>query len=1553
MEIVWSGVDAERHSTPGNGCGDGVDAADARGKGNEGTAQRIAGHVRVPEMERNVSMSNIGNGMKHRESMRETAQSGMADTPAAQTGMQSVAQAGAQEEARAAQQASVPTQTGDVRWTPEQAEAITRRGQNLLVAAAAGSGKTAVLVERIKRLILEERCPIDRMLIVTFTNAAASEMKEKIEKAIRKEIERVAEALAAAGAEGSASARSLAEAKAEAEAGVDGAACGQDGNHAGKQSSARRDSSDAARAALQRDLVFLKRQLDLLPNANISTFHAFALEVIRRFFYLIDVEPNFKICDNSRQMILRGQAMDELLEEFFEADDAAFYEFLKSFSGDRNENRFRQMIESTFDTIQSLPEPAEWLREKVEELNPARGIEAFAESAVMRELWEDTEARLARAKAQLLKTAEFAALHSLEGVRELTLADLGMAEELETLAAARDFDGMVSRLDGFRLKTLSKKIFAETADFDESAMADVREMVEQNRAPLKSCAKDLKTAYFYDVFQSIAEDVHAGYPSACFFARALLRYGEIYAEKKREKGLLDFNDIEHNAYEILKDAEAAAFYREKFLHIFVDEYQDSNVIQEALIERLQSGRNLFTVGDIKQSIYMFRLAEPEIFRARYHRYDALTAEQGEESPSLCIDLNRNFRSKAGVLDFINQVFYDAMEDYDARAALYPGDSCAERRSVKPQLYLAQTPWDEDGEADDELKLLRKAEKEALAAVKIIRDHLGRTIYDSKARKERSLEKKDIVILMRGMKNYGDLFYKILTENNLPAYVDDNDGFFDTIEINTFMALLALLDNPKQDIPLLTVLRSEIFDFSVEELTAVRIAHKEGSYYQALASCAGENPGEAGQCICAGEDTDAAAAKNRGARTAPDREACAEAMAQGTGTEAAARKIEIPDGERGVGISAQPGEACGAAGAEPMARSGRFADEALREKCAAALRSLRKWSRLASLLPLDELIWELLLETGFYLAMGAMPSGSRRQANLRALVDKALAYQDSQDGSLYGFMEYIDAVKERKVSMGQVKMVGEDDDTIRIMTIHKSKGLEFPMVLLAGYCRKLNYTTIGKGPAVHKTLGLGFPVVHYRESWYRTSITQNVIRAKIRREEAAEEKRVLYVAMTRAKDFLCLLGIEDDPQEAVSRVLAELPKDSSYFSMTGRTICNRGDGYVFITNADLTGLSKGRRRAVANARALLEEVPAAAGKQKDAGASRGTSAAGAAAAEPVKPCSRAADTKAQDTGAARQAALPLAARIASQMEFRYPYENDLYIKSKYAVSELALQDEEGEAAADGPAAASEACASFAGRKHSAADAAVKAADKRFCLKDTRGKTSEITLAEPASFHARDSFTAAQIGTITHKVLEKLDFCAAQRAAALPDAEGSNAARGMEAALSQAALAPGAETQNAAAQGTCDQGAGEPQGIAYVRNLLARMVTEEFLTAEEAAVVDAEKIAAFANSPLGRRIAASPQLRREQPFNIMLEVNGSMAAVQGIIDCCFEEDGAWVLLDYKTTRIESAAELARRAPQLRKTYAAQMVIYRRALEAATGMPVRETYLYLTNLGETIRM
>ncbi len=1325
------------------------------------------------------------------------------------------------------QQNAVSAQTVAVQWTPEQAEAITRRGQNLLVAAAAGSGKTAVLVERIKRLILEERCPIDRMLIVTFTNAAAAEMKEKIEKAIRKELDRIAGALAAA-------------------ASRDGEA-------------ASGEKASEARIALQHDLVFLKKQLDLLPNANISTFHAFALEVIRRYFYLINIEPNFKICDNSRQLILRGQAMDELLEEYFAADEAEFYEFLNAYSGDRNENRFRQMIETTFDTIQSMPEPAAWLHEKVEELNPARGVEAFAESAVIQELWLDAEARIARAKAQLDKTAEFAALHSLDSLQELTQEDLRMAEELEALATARDFDGMVSRLDGFRLKALSKKLFAETADFDESAMVDVREMVEQNRSPLKSCVKDLKSLYFYDVFQSIAEDVYAGYPSACFFARALLRYGEIYAEKKREKGLLDFNDIEHDAYEILKDAEAAAFYREKFLHIFVDEYQDSNVIQEALIERLQSGRNLFTVGDIKQSIYMFRLAEPEIFRGRYRRYDALTAEQGEASPSRSIDLNRNFRSKAGVIDFINDVFRDAMEDYDARAALYPGDPFAARCSTRPVLYLAQTPWDEGAEPDEELKSLRKAEKEALAAVKIIRDHLGKTIYDSKAQMERPLQKKDIVILMRGMKNYGDLFYKILTENNLPAYVDDNDGFFDTIEINTFMALLALLDNPKQDIPLLTVLRSEIFDFSIEELTAVRIAHRIGSYYQALAACAGENP------------------------PVPGAAAGADGADQPEVTENAGDVRQAAD-IGGVGESA-----CG------------VVDATLREKCTSVLQRLETWSQLAMLLPLDELIWELLLETGFYIAMGAMPSGSRRQANLRALVDKAHAYQGSQDGSLYGFMEYIDAVKERKVSMGQVKMVGEDDDTIRIMTIHKSKGLEFPMVLLAGYCRKLNYTTIGKGPAVHKTLGLGFPVVNYKESWYRTSITQNVIRAKIRREEAAEEKRVLYVAMTRAKDFLCLLGIEDDPEQAIAGVLKGLPKDSSYFSMTGRTICKRVGGYRLLTNAELVGLSKGRKRAVANVRGLL-----------DAGAP--VSVAAAVTAEPVRSCSRTEGVQAQGIGVAVHTALPLADRIAAQMAFRYPYEKDLHIKSKYAVSELTRVRVGNESVFVSKIAAfadqiSDQMARQTVQKRTEASA------EPVQIKGTTAGTQQhvtgesanaaVSLAEPASFHARTSFTPAQVGTITHKILEKLDFHAAQL------------------------------------------------GVPYVRKLLEQLVADEFLTAEEAAVVDVEKIAAFADSPLGRRIAASPNVRREQPFNLMLKVDGSMAAVQGIIDCFFEENGELVLVDYKTTHIENAAELAHRAPQLRRTYAAQMEIYRRALEAATDMPVREAYLYLMNLGETLDM
>lgn len=1332
-----------------------------------------------------------------------------------------------------------------MKWTQEQAKAIELRNKNILVAAAAGSGKTAVLVERIKRLILEDGCSIDKMLIVTFTNAAASEMKEKIETAIQKEIA---------------------------------------------------ENPGAAAA--------LKRQLDLLPLANISTFHAFALEVIRRYFYIIDIEPNFKICDNVQQELLKEQAMDELLKQYFEEASPEFFGFLDKYSGDRNENRFRQTVRKTFEVIQSLPEPFPWLAEAVNELGA--DFESFSQGKVVSYILSDAKRRLAEAAESLAQAVQEAEACGHEGVLEITATYRLLAEELCEAAESGDFEAIRKALDGVKMPSLLKKYFKPDELHTQAEMDERKERLENAREPLKDAVASLKKDYFYDSLENLYAEVRGSYDDGKFFLQVMKDYRDIFAQLKSRRGVVDFSDIEHFAFEILKDEEAAAYYREKFSYIFIDEYQDSNILQEALVARIKRENNLFMVGDVKQSIYKFRLAEPEIFQSKYRTF-AKEAEEaaakGEESLSEKIDLNRNFRSKKTVIDFINRVFTRIMPDYDENAALYLGDVFGERCNFAPKMFLAETPWDEAEDLDDELKNMIKAEKEALSAVKIIKDSLGKTIFDSKKGIERPLQKGDVVILMRGIKNYGDIFYKTLTDNNLPAYVDDNDGYFDTMEINIFMSLLALIDNEKQDIPLLTVMRSEIFGFTIREMVKIRAA----SYAMPPADSSAPTPDAS-----LSEGVSSANAASLSGSTAL-------AAASGSALGSAIVPDAQPSAARKKGCSYHDALV-------NYAENG--ADEKLKGKCLQALRQLDDWRRDARMLPLEELVWQLMLDTGFYIAMGAMPAGSQRQANLRALADKALAYRKSQGGSLYGFMQYIDAVKQRKVTMGQVKIAAEGDDIIRIMTIHKSKGLEFPMVLLAGFCRRLNYTKSGRDIAIHKDFGIGFPIVNYAESWMKTSIIQNVIRAKLHREEVEEEKRILYVAMTRAKDILYILGMIDDFNDSISALLKTAPSDSSYFSMSGRCIYEDPEARAYIRNDDLRTLSEGTRRSAARALALLE-MPPGGGAQASAPERPDTAQQPNTAEQPntarqvgasVQPNEAAGASGTSGTSGETSPIgdVRLSKDVERRMTFEYPFAADLKIKSKYAVSELAGKAE-----------------------------------------------SDLSLSEPKSFKAHDKFTLAQIGTITHKVLEKVDFNAAFAGA---DTHAKTAA-------------------DSHAASTAD-------GVRkYVAVLMESMVQDEFLTKEEAEAVNPKLIERFIVSPLGLRMAAAakaaaraaapqsiqPQsaevppaaskstaaakaksgssdflgLQRERPFNLVIEQAGAQSIVQGIIDCFFEEEGELVLVDYKTTGVESEGEFAARRESIRARYAMQIDLYRRALEAATGKPVKEAYLYLTNIGETIEM
>ncbi len=1237
----------------------------------------------------------------------------------------------------------------DMNWTREQERAITLRNKNILVAAAAGSGKTAVLVERIKQLILKDGCDIDRMLIVTFTNAAASEMKEKIEAAIHKEI------------------------------------------------------AENPQAAPE-----LKRQLDLLPSANISTFHAFALEVIRRYFYIIDIEPNFKICDNIQQELLKEHALDELFEKYYAEASPEFFAFLNKYSGDRNDNRLRQTVRKTFELIQSLPEPYPWLENAVSELDV--NFDEFSRGKTVRFIMEDAVCRLRKGMDALSDVEETVAREEHEGFCEIVGMYIARAAELLETAEEGNFDKLKAVLENTgRMPTLSKKYFKADIQHTQNSVDEFKEKLELARMPLKEAIDSLKKDYFYDSLENLHGEIQATYADGKFFLQMMKEYRGIFSSLKSAKGVVDFSDIEHFTFEIFKDEEAAGYYREKFSYIFIDEYQDSNILQEALIAKIKRDNNLFMVGDIKQSIYKFRLAEPEIFQGKYRDYAKqaeLAEEKGEDSLSEKIDLNRNFRSKKSIIDFINRIFFKIMPNYDENAALYMGDSFGDKCNFSPKLFLTELPWDANEELDDELKNMIKAEKEALSAVKIIKESLGKTIFDSKRGIERPLQKRDIVILLRGIKNYGDIFYKILTDNNLPAFVDDNDGYFDTMEINVFMSLLAVIDNEKQDVPLMTVMRSEIFAFTISEMTEIRIA----------ADMQEENAESA---------ADSQAAERHSSR----HNTCSyhEAFVR-------------------------------------YAKNGR--EENLRAKCAEVLQKLDFWRKTARILPLEELVWQLMLDTGFYIAMGAMPAGSQRQANLRALADKALVYRKSQAASLYGFMQYIEAVKQHKVSMGQVKTVSEGDDTIRIMTIHKSKGLEFPMVLLAGYCRRLNYTKASKDIAVHKDIGIGFPLVNYEESRMKTGIIQNTIHAKLRQEEVEEEKRILYVAMTRAKDILYILGITDERDKVLEKVLSSSANDSSYFGMSGRVICEEAGRYEFIQNEDLKNLSQGVKRNVDSVLKMLD------------------------AETTNKSIFDMCKLSKNDSSALKQE------EIDRRMSFTYPYAEELSIKSKYAVSELNSQ-------------------------------AVTSFDSQ-CL----GKgiaVEEIALTEPKSFKLHKGFTSAQIGTLTHKVLEKLDFAAAFELAETYDTVG-----GIDSNKNK-------ETET------------------YIKQLIEEMVCDEFLTEEEATAVDVGKLAGFVLSPLGMRMAAAQctksgiGLVREKPFNLVCEVGGVQSIVQGSIDCFFEEAGELVLIDYKTTRIRTAAELAARRSEIQERYRTQIDLYRKALTAATGKHVKEAYLYLTNIGESIEM
>ncbi|MDR1135260.1 MAG: UvrD-helicase domain-containing protein [Clostridiales Family XIII bacterium] len=1033
-----------------------------------------------------------------------------------------------------------------MQWNEAQRRAIESESASILVSAAAGSGKTAVLVERIKRLLIEKNIPLSAMLIVTFTNAAAAEMRHKIVNSLTDELEK-------------------------------------------------------------RDSAFLREQAAGIYRASISTFHAFAMDVIKRYYFKADLPPGLKICDDAQRSLLRGEAADELFARRLDEDYERFADFLDHYSGGKNEDGVKEsMIFNVYDAVRVRPDAFDWLREKTALLS--KPGDEILKSGIGDEMKKDIGAALMRIRELLgfaadilMKGGAYAYIKYIEG-------DIAGVDALLESVDSDSAEMLIDKINAFKFKRFAVRKEEDKAPY---------RLIEDRVSAARDRAKKIMTAGIQSLYakRPLAEyiaDINATAEHAEYLYELILDFHEVFARKKIEKGLMDFADIEHYALRILCDEEAAEEYIQRFKYIFIDEYQDNNIMQETLIGKINKGNNIFMVGDVKQSIYKFRLAEPELFAEKYRLFG-----DGDLPDCERIDLNLNYRSEASVIEAVNSVFSSLMTDaeagisYDENAALKQGLEIddEERYSRAAEFYivddsraaagdsvasagaaaasgaqdaaLGETAGianaSEDAEPNDisdgysVIADMKKTELEALAAADIVRRELydddggRRVFFDVKLGREREVRLRDIVILLRSARTQADVFRRVLEDRGLPAFVSTGEGYFDTIEIETFMNLLRVIDNRRRDVALLSVMYSPIFGFTTDELMDIRLAAPAKSYCDAVFIYAGSG----------GADSEPAVSGDA--------------------------------------------NGCGRQGADGGC-------DKLAAKCRKLLEQIEDWRESAAYMPLDEFIWMLMKESGYYNYAGALPGGLQRQANLRALADKALDFQNTQLRGLRGFINYAEHLK-RVVGVGQVKLIGESEDVLRLMTVHKSKGLEFPIVIAAGLGKRF-VAERGAPIKIHKDIGVGLWWVAPLAGIYKKTLIQSVIERKKAREDLSEEIRVLYVAFTRAMHKLILLGSAEGGLERLhdSEILAD---GKSYMQLLMPVVDKTKIVVKGISRADLA-LSGERNE----------------GRQGDA-------------------------IRTLFTGehAKAYAGLPFAAEIERRLSFEYPYKEATALKSKYSVSEV--------------------------------------------------------------------------------------------------------------------------------------------------------------------------------------------------------------------------------------------------------------------------------------------
>ena len=941
---------------------------------------------------------------------------------------------------------------GETKWTDEQLQAINTRGCNLLVAAAAGSGKTAVLVERIIKIVTDKNNPvdIDRLLVVTFTNAAAAEMRERIAAAITKELE-------------------------------------------------RNPSSTN-----------LQKQLTLLSRANITTMHSFCLDIIKNNFHTIDLDPSFRIGDETEGTLLKSEIIDDMFEDLYDKEDKEFLNLVEAYGGSKDDRKLKDIILDLYRFSMSGPWPEKWLKDKAEDFN-INTISDLDNTEWVQVLKGDINMEIDSFINMYHNAIDI--ISSTEGIE--SYLDV-FNDELSLLINLKDSlsNGLteiynsVSKISFGRLKSIRKNNVSnpEAQDF----VKGIRDQVKKKINGLKE-----------DIFSMSPEEMLYGIKSSYPFIKKLsditLEFTKRFSDKKRDKNMLDFNDLEHLALKILinyendniEPSKVALKFREFFDEILVDEYQDSNNVQESIINLVSrkntDNPNVFMVGDVKQSIYRFRQAKPELFLEKYNTY---SKQKG--SVNRVIQLYKNFRSRREIINGVNFIFKQVMSnavgelEYTDDEALNLG---ADFKEVKELDSYTGGPIElhilDKNEKLEDIDLVDEEDIDSInLEARIVSKRINELMSDSNKDKFKVLDKetgeyrqlkyKDIVILLRATKNWAEIFLDELGLEGIPVYADTGSGYFESIEIRTIMSLLKVIDNPLQDVPMIAVLKSPFMGFTAEELGDIRMVNKEKYFYENI--------------------------------------------------------IQIINEENNISLE-------------------------LKEKCNRVVNLINKWRDKSLYMPIDEFIWYLYMDTSYYGYVGAMPNGVLRQANLKILFQRAKQYEQTSFKGLFNFINFINKLRKSSGDMGSAKILGENEDVVRIMSIHKSKGLEFPVVFLAGSGKQFNLMDLNNSILHHDDLGFGPEYVDLEKRISYSTLPKDAIKKKIRLETLSEEMRILYVAFTRAKEKLIITGTVNNIDKTVEKwvnsasiekeniAASEVLKGKSYLDWVGMALCQHKDGEV--------------------------------------------------------------------------------------------------------------------------------------------------------------------------------------------------------------------------------------------------------------------------------------------------------------------------------------------------------------------------------------------------------